>query len=151
MTIAEDIDYGTPPSRSDRSVAVTVDGIAVPEKMPFIVIIVDELATLRRFDPGARPGGRPRRVVWSEKLPGFDMVGWFAVVAPTGTPAAAIARNPCGWSVIFWPTLPPSKPAPGASAAPSRMPVPSSTVPVTGSVGRYRRDLNDVPLGSSFW
>ena len=28
----------------------------------------------------------------SEKIPGFDMVGWFAVVAPTGTPAAAIAR-----------------------------------------------------------
>jgi tripartite-type tricarboxylate transporter receptor subunit TctC len=29
----------------------------------------------------------------AEKLPGFDMVGWFAVVAPTGTPAAAIART----------------------------------------------------------
>mgnify|MGYP000561840514 CR=1 FL=1 len=29
----------------------------------------------------------------SEKLPGFDMVGWFAVVAPTGTPAAAIERS----------------------------------------------------------
>ncbi len=28
----------------------------------------------------------------SEKLPGFDMVGWFAVVAPAGTPAAAIER-----------------------------------------------------------
>jgi tripartite-type tricarboxylate transporter receptor subunit TctC len=28
----------------------------------------------------------------AEKLPGFDMVGWFAVVAPTGTPAAAIDR-----------------------------------------------------------
>jgi tripartite-type tricarboxylate transporter receptor subunit TctC len=28
----------------------------------------------------------------AEKLPGFDMVGWFALVAPTGTPAAAIAR-----------------------------------------------------------
>lgn len=28
----------------------------------------------------------------AEKLPGFDMVGWFAVVAPTGTPAAAIER-----------------------------------------------------------
>lgn len=28
----------------------------------------------------------------AEKLPGFDMVGWFAIVAPTGTPAAAIAR-----------------------------------------------------------
>jgi tripartite-type tricarboxylate transporter receptor subunit TctC len=28
----------------------------------------------------------------AEGLPGFDMVGWFAVVAPTGTPAAAITR-----------------------------------------------------------
>ncbi len=28
----------------------------------------------------------------AELLPGFDMVGWFAVVAPTGTPAAAVAR-----------------------------------------------------------
>ena len=26
----------------------------------------------------------------AEKLPGFEMVGWFAVVAPSGTPAAAI-------------------------------------------------------------
>lgn len=29
----------------------------------------------------------------AEKLPGFDMVGWFAVVAPSGTPAAAIERS----------------------------------------------------------
>lgn len=28
----------------------------------------------------------------AEKLPGFEMVGWFAVVAPTGTPAAAVER-----------------------------------------------------------
>ncbi|MBL8359708.1 MAG: tripartite tricarboxylate transporter substrate binding protein [Rubrivivax sp.] len=28
----------------------------------------------------------------AEKLPGFEMVGWFAIVAPTGTPAAAIER-----------------------------------------------------------
>jgi tripartite-type tricarboxylate transporter receptor subunit TctC len=28
----------------------------------------------------------------AEKLPGFDMVGWFALVAPTGTPQAAIER-----------------------------------------------------------
>lgn len=28
----------------------------------------------------------------AEKLPGFDMVGWFAIVAPAGTPAAAIER-----------------------------------------------------------
>lgn len=29
----------------------------------------------------------------AEKWPSFDMVGWFAVVAPTGTPAAAIERS----------------------------------------------------------
>jgi tripartite-type tricarboxylate transporter receptor subunit TctC len=29
----------------------------------------------------------------ADKLPGFDMVGWFAVVAPAGTPAAAIERS----------------------------------------------------------
>ncbi len=29
----------------------------------------------------------------AERLPGFDMVGWFAVVAPAGTPAAAIERS----------------------------------------------------------
>lgn len=29
----------------------------------------------------------------AEKIPGFDMVGWFAVVAPAGTPAAAIERS----------------------------------------------------------
>lgn len=28
----------------------------------------------------------------SELLPNFEMVGWFAMVAPTGTPAAAVAR-----------------------------------------------------------
>lgn len=28
----------------------------------------------------------------AEKLPGFDMVGWFAIVAPTGTPATVIER-----------------------------------------------------------
>jgi len=28
----------------------------------------------------------------AEKLPGFDMVGWFAIVAPTGTPAAVVDR-----------------------------------------------------------
>lgn len=28
----------------------------------------------------------------AESLPGFDMVGWFAVVAPAGTPAAAVER-----------------------------------------------------------
>jgi tripartite-type tricarboxylate transporter receptor subunit TctC len=28
----------------------------------------------------------------AEKLPGFEMIGWFALVAPTGTPAAVIAQ-----------------------------------------------------------
>jgi tripartite-type tricarboxylate transporter receptor subunit TctC len=28
----------------------------------------------------------------AEKLPGFDMVGWFAIVAPAGTPSAAVER-----------------------------------------------------------
>ena len=28
----------------------------------------------------------------AEKLPGFEMIGWFAVVAPAGTPASAIER-----------------------------------------------------------
>lgn len=28
----------------------------------------------------------------AEKLPGFDRVGWFAIVAPTGTPAAVVER-----------------------------------------------------------
>jgi tripartite-type tricarboxylate transporter receptor subunit TctC len=28
----------------------------------------------------------------SETLPGFDFIGWFAVVAPTGTPAEVIQR-----------------------------------------------------------
>jgi tripartite-type tricarboxylate transporter receptor subunit TctC len=28
----------------------------------------------------------------AEKLPGFDMVGWFAIVAPAGTPNAAVER-----------------------------------------------------------
>ena len=29
----------------------------------------------------------------AERLPGFDMVGWFAVVAPTGTPVVATLRS----------------------------------------------------------
>lgn len=28
----------------------------------------------------------------SEKISGFDMVGWFAIVAPAGTPTSAIDR-----------------------------------------------------------
>jgi tripartite-type tricarboxylate transporter receptor subunit TctC len=39
-----------------------------------------------------RVAGWPQVPALAEKLPGFDMVGWFAVVAPTGTPAAAIER-----------------------------------------------------------
>ncbi|CAN5436756.1 tripartite tricarboxylate transporter substrate binding protein [soil metagenome] len=39
-----------------------------------------------------RVGGWEQTPALSELLPGFDMVGWFAVVAPTGTPPAAINR-----------------------------------------------------------
>lgn len=41
---------------------------------------------------GKRVAGWEEVPALAEKLPGFDMVGWFAIVAPTGTPAAAIAR-----------------------------------------------------------
>ncbi len=39
-----------------------------------------------------RVGGWEQVPALSESLPGFDMVGWFAVVAPTGTPAEAVQR-----------------------------------------------------------
>lgn len=42
---------------------------------------------------GKRVAGWEAVPAIAEKLPGFDMVGWFAVVAPTGTPAAAIERS----------------------------------------------------------
>ena len=42
---------------------------------------------------GKRVAGWEQVPALAEKLPGFDMVGWFAIVAPTGTPAAAIART----------------------------------------------------------
>lgn len=41
---------------------------------------------------GKRVAGWEEVPALAEKLPGFDMVGWFAIVAPTGAPAAAIAR-----------------------------------------------------------
>jgi tripartite-type tricarboxylate transporter receptor subunit TctC len=41
---------------------------------------------------GKRVAGWDNVPALAEKLPGFEMVGWFAVVAPTGTPAAAIER-----------------------------------------------------------
>lgn len=41
---------------------------------------------------GKRVAGWDSVPALAEKLPGFDMVGWFALVAPTGTPAAAIDR-----------------------------------------------------------
>ncbi len=40
---------------------------------------------------GKRQPGWEQVPSLSELLPGFDMVGWFAVVAPTGTPPAVIA------------------------------------------------------------
>jgi tripartite-type tricarboxylate transporter receptor subunit TctC len=41
---------------------------------------------------GKRVAGWEQTPSLSELLPGFDMVGWFAVVAPVGTPAVAIQR-----------------------------------------------------------
>lgn len=41
--------------------------------LPLSRIIADELAVLRRLDPGDRPRGRPRRTVWSDRLPGFGV------------------------------------------------------------------------------
>jgi tripartite-type tricarboxylate transporter receptor subunit TctC len=41
---------------------------------------------------GKRVAGWDAVPALAELLPGFEMVGWFAVVAPTGTPAAAIQR-----------------------------------------------------------
>jgi tripartite-type tricarboxylate transporter receptor subunit TctC len=37
----------------------------------------------------------------AEKLPGFEMVGWFAVVAPTGTPAAVVERVNRDFNVLL--------------------------------------------------
>jgi tripartite-type tricarboxylate transporter receptor subunit TctC len=39
-----------------------------------------------------RVAGWEQTPALAEILPGFDMVGWFAVVAPAGTPVAAIER-----------------------------------------------------------
>lgn len=39
-----------------------------------------------------RVAGWDQVIALSELLPGFEMVGWFAVVAPTGTPAEAVQR-----------------------------------------------------------
>lgn len=41
---------------------------------------------------GKRLPGWEQVPALSELLPGFDMVGWFAVVAPAGTPQAVVAR-----------------------------------------------------------
>lgn len=41
--------------------------------LPLSRIIADELAVLRRLDPGDRPRGRPRRTEWSDRLPGFGI------------------------------------------------------------------------------
>ena len=41
----------------------------------------------------ARVAGWEAVPALAEKLSGFEMVGWFALVAPAGTPAAAIARS----------------------------------------------------------
>ena len=65
-------------------------------------LIVDLAATTQHIKHGdlrllattsaARIKGWDTTPALSEKLPGFDMPGWFAVVAPAGTPKAVIAR-----------------------------------------------------------
>ena len=65
-------------------------------------IIVDLAATTQYIKHGdlrllattsaRRLKGSDSTPALSEKLPGFDMPGWFAVVAPTGTPKAVVAR-----------------------------------------------------------
>jgi tripartite-type tricarboxylate transporter receptor subunit TctC len=40
-----------------------------------------------------RVAGWERVPALAETLPGFDMVGWFALVAPTGTPTVAVERS----------------------------------------------------------
>jgi tripartite-type tricarboxylate transporter receptor subunit TctC len=65
-------------------------------------LIVDLAATTQHIKHGdlcllattsaARIKGWDTTPALSEKVPGFDMPGWFAVVAPAGTPKAVIAR-----------------------------------------------------------
>jgi tripartite-type tricarboxylate transporter receptor subunit TctC len=65
-------------------------------------LIVDLAATTQHIKHGdlrllattsaARLKGWDTTPALSEKVPGFDMPGWFAVVAPAGTPKAVIAR-----------------------------------------------------------
>ncbi len=43
----------------------------------------------------------PEVATFSETLPGFEFNGWFAVVAPTGTPRAAIERMNLGFNRIL--------------------------------------------------
>ena len=57
-------------------------------------IIADELATLRRFDPGATPGGRPRRVVWSEVPPRMPVRSY-----GTGASWSTIEHDPSSLSI----------------------------------------------------
>jgi tripartite-type tricarboxylate transporter receptor subunit TctC len=42
---------------------------------------------------GQRVAGWDGVPALAELLPGFEMIGWFALVAPTGTPAAAVQRS----------------------------------------------------------
>ena len=65
-------------------------------------LIVDLAATTQHIKHGdlrllattsaARVRGWDTTPALSEKVPGFDMPGWFAVVAPAGTPKPVIAR-----------------------------------------------------------
>lgn len=55
-------------------------------------LIRDGRLRLLAVTSGSRLAGWDKVPALAEQLPGFEMVGWFAVVAPAGTPAAAIER-----------------------------------------------------------
>jgi tripartite-type tricarboxylate transporter receptor subunit TctC len=83
------------PYKGVQGVADTVAGrthIAV-QGIPAIAAVVQrgQLRALAVSSPRRLPELRDVPT-FSETLPGFEFNGWFAVVAPTGTPRAAIQR-----------------------------------------------------------
>ena len=55
-------------------------------------LIRDGRLRLLAVTSGTRVAGWEHVPALAEQLPGFEMVGWFAVVAPAGTPSAVIER-----------------------------------------------------------